>query len=293
MCDQGVAAAATLIARTTGDRKPLGSSLGPPVECAVPVPSNGVAPAARGHTFFIGSMALYAATVFVSAFLLFLVQPIMAKQILPWFGGAANVWTTGLGFFQTTLPLGYAYADLLVRGTSARTQIRVHVLLLALSCIVLPIVPGAHWKPLGTESPSLLILALLAATIGLPYFLLSTTSPLVQAWFARSFPGRSPYRLFALSNLASMLALLGYPIGLAPWVTTRFQSYEWSVAYVVFALLCAACAWFSVRAARPGTEPAQQQNASPADAAPPAGTRQLLWAALAATGSFLLLAGPN
>ena len=238
-------------------------------------------------------MALYAATIFVSAFLLFLVQPIMAKQILPWFGGSANVWTTCLVFFQTTLLLGYAYADLVVRRTSARTQIRIHVALLALSCIVLPIVPGAQWKPIGTESPSLLILALLAATIGLPYFLLSTTSPLVQAWFARSFPGRSPYRLFALSNLASMLALLGYPIGLEPWVTTRFQSYGWSVAYVVFALLCAACGWYSVRAARPGTEPAPQQNASPADAAPPAGTRQLLWAALAATGSFLLLAVTN
>ncbi|HVR94713.1 MAG TPA: fused MFS/spermidine synthase [Casimicrobiaceae bacterium] len=238
-------------------------------------------------------MALYAATIFVSAFLLFLVQPIMAKQILPWFGGSANVWTTCLVFFQTTLLLGYAYADLVVRRTSARTQIRIHVALLALSCIVLPIVPGAQWKPIGTESPSLLILALLAATIGLPYFLLSTTSPLVQAWFARSFPGRSPYRLFALSNLASMLALLGYPIGLEPWVTTRFQSYGWSVAYVVFALLCAACGWFSVRAARPGTEPAPQQNASPADAAPPTGTRQLLWSALAATGSFLLLAVTN
>ncbi|HEV2038911.1 MAG TPA: fused MFS/spermidine synthase [Casimicrobiaceae bacterium] len=238
-------------------------------------------------------MALYTATIFVSAFLLFLVQPIMAKQILPWFGGSANVWTTCLVFFQTTLLLGYAYADLVVRRTSARTQMRIHVALLALSCIVLPIVPGAQWKPIGTESPSLLILALLAATIGLPYFLLSTTSPLVQAWFARSFPGRSPYRLFALSNLASMLALLGYPIGLEPWVTTRFQSYGWSVAYVVFALLCAACGWYSVRAARPGTEPAQQQNASPADAALPAGTRQLLWAALAATGSFLLLAVTN
>jgi hypothetical protein len=238
-------------------------------------------------------MALYAVTIFVSAFLLFLVQPIMAKQILPWFGGSANVWTTCLVFFQTTLLLGYAYADLVVRRTSARTQIRVHVLLLALSCIVLPIVPGAHWKPLGTESPSLLILALLAATIGLPYFLLSTTSPLVQAWFSRSFPGRNPYRLFALSNLASMLALLGYPIGLEPWVTTRFQSYGWSAAYVVFALLCAGCGWFSLRAANLQAEPARQQDASLPDDVPPTGKRQLLWAALAATGSFLLLAITN
>jgi len=238
-------------------------------------------------------MALYAATIFVSAFLLFLVQPIMAKQILPWFGGSANVWTTCLVFFQTTLLLGYGYADLVVRRTSSRTQVRVHVLLLALSCIVLPIVPGAQWKPLGTESPSLLILALLTATIGLPYFLLSTTSPLVQAWFSRSFPGKNPYRLFALSNLASMLALLGYPIGLEPWVTTRFQSYGWSVAYVVFALLCAACGWFSLRAASPEAEPVRQQDASLPDRVPPTGARQLLWATLAATGSFLLLAITN
>jgi hypothetical protein len=238
-------------------------------------------------------MALYAATIFVSAFLLFLVQPIMAKQILPWFGGSANVWTTCLVFFQTTLLLGYAYADLVVRRASAKAQFRIHVALLALSCVVLPIVPGVQWKPLGTESPSLLILALLAATIGLPYFLLSTTGPLVQAWFARSFPGRSPYRLFALSNLASMLALLGYPIGLEPWVATRSQSYGWSAAYVGFVLLCAACAWFSLRPAQTQARRAQGQDASPADEAPPSKARQLLWAVLAATGSFLLLAVTN
>jgi hypothetical protein len=164
--------------------------------------------------------------------------------------------------------------------------------LLIVSCLVLPIVPGVQWKPVGTESPSLLILALLGATVGLPYFLLSTTSPLVQAWFARSFPGKNPYRLFALSNLASMLALLGYPVGLEPWVTTRLQSYGWSAAYAGFALLCAACGWFSQR-------PPRERGESAADIVPtaaatsPATMRQLLWAALAATGSFLLLATTN
>jgi MFS family permease/SAM-dependent methyltransferase len=238
-------------------------------------------------------MALYAATIFVSAFLLFLVQPIMAKQILPWFGGSANVWTTCLVFFQTTLLLGYAYADLIVRRTSARKQVGVHVALLVVSCLVLPIVPGVQWKPVGTESPSLLILALLSATVGLPYFLLSTTSPLVQAWFARSFPGRNPYRLFALSNLASMLALLGYPIALEPWVTTRFQSNGWSLAYIGFALLCAACGWFSLRPSRRHGESVAAETLSAEIDAPPAKARQLLWAALAATGSFLLLAATN
>ena len=134
---------------------------------------------------------LYAATIFVSAFLLFLVQPIMAKQILPWFGGSANVWTTCLVFFQTTLLLGYAYADLVVRRTSGANSVsnprRVAGLELHRACRSCPALNGSR---LGTESPSLLILALLAATIGLPYFLLSTTSPLVQAWSARSFQVR-------------------------------------------------------------------------------------------------------
>src|SRR5437867_8724353 len=150
------------------------------------------------------AMLLYALTIFCSAFLLFLVQPIMAKQILPLFGGSEAVWTTCLVFFQTTLLLGYAYADGIVRNLSARRQLGLHVALLALSCLVLPIVPGSQWKPLGTENPSLLILGLLTATIGLPYFLLSTTCPLVQAWFARRIPGQRRSPSFALSNFASI-----------------------------------------------------------------------------------------
>ena len=196
-------------------------------------------------------MLLYAATIFVSAFLLFLVQPVVAKQILPWFGGSAAVWTTCLVFFQTALLAGYAYSDFVVRRLRAHTQIKIHTLLLIASVAVLPIIPDAHWKPTGTETPSWLILGLLSATIGLPYFLLSTTSPLVQVWYARARPGASPYRLFALSNLASMLALAGYPFALEPWVTTRMQSYGWSAIYLLFVLLCAACAWYSLRTPPP------------------------------------------
>lgn len=239
-------------------------------------------------------MPLYAITIFCSAFLLFLVQPIMAKQILPWFGGSANVWTTCLVFFQLVLLLGYAYSDLVARRLLPRVQLRVHVVLLALSCLLLPIVPAAHWKPMGDESPALLILGLLALTVGLPYFLLSTTSPLVQSWFARRFPGRSPYRLFALSNLASMLALAGYPFALEPWVTTRVQSYGWSAGYLLFVLLCAACAWYSLRAGTAsGAETASTPVSAPAADNAPTGGRQLLWVTLAATGSFLLLAVTN
>jgi branched-subunit amino acid ABC-type transport system permease component len=139
-------------------------------------------------------MALYAATIFVSAFLLFLVQPVVAKEILPWFGGSAAVWTTCLVFFQTALLAGYAYSDLVVRRLSARAQLKLHTVLLLVSLAMLPIIPETHWKPAGTESPSWLILGLLSGTIGLPYFLLSTTSPLVQVWYSRARPGASPYR---------------------------------------------------------------------------------------------------
>jgi SAM-dependent methyltransferase len=246
-------------------------------------------------------MLLYAATIFASAFLLFLVQPVMAKQILPWFGGSATVWTTCLVFFQTTLLAGYAYADWTVRRLAPRRSLAVHVALLVVSLAVLPIVPAAHWKPLGSENPSWLILGMLAGTIGLPYFLLSTTSPLVQVWFARRFPAASPYRLFALSNFASMLALLGYPFLLEPWTATRAQAWGWSAGYVLFAALCAAAGYRSLRTgpairASEGWQAPSTDLAPPVEHAgdePPSPARQLLWCALAATASILLLAVSN
>src|SRR5215813_8921093 len=151
-------------------------------------------------------MFLYATTIFLSAFLLFLVQPVIAKQILPWFGGAAAVWAICLVFFQTVLLFGYAYADWTTRRLTPRQQAAVHIVLLVVSLALLPIIPDGRWKPGEDAEPTLLILGLLAATVGLPYFLLSTTSPLVQAWFWQRFSHAAPYRLFALSNFASLLA---------------------------------------------------------------------------------------
>ncbi|MCC6194233.1 MAG: fused MFS/spermidine synthase [Burkholderiales bacterium] len=235
-------------------------------------------------------MPLFALTIFTSAFLLFLVQPIIAKQILPWFGGSAAVWATCLVFFQTTLLLGYAYADFVVRRLRPRTQVKLHVALLVVSLATLPIVPAALFKPIGTENPIFLILGLLVATIGLPYFLLSTTSPLVQAWFARRFPGRNPYRLFALSNLASLLALLGYPLVLEPWIATHAQAWGWSLAYGLVVGLVGAAAFASLKGAN---DAAAADNAATAGEPPPAVARQILWCALAATGSLLLLAVSN
>ena len=240
-------------------------------------------------------MLLHAATIFFSAFLLFLVQPILAKQILPWFGGAAIVWTLCMVFFQLVLLLGYAYAHWLTSRVRADRQAWVHLALLAASLAFLPILPDAGWKPAGDDNPVVRILLLLFATIGLPYFLLSSTSPLVQAWFARRFPGRSPYRLFALSNFASMLALVGYPFLLEPWVVTRAQAWGWSAGYVLFVGLCAAAGIASLRdpAVAASADAGSPATALPEDDTPPTLGRQGLWIALAATGSFLLLAVSN
>ena len=205
-------------------------------------------------------MPLYAATIFLSAFLLFLVQPLLAKQILPWFGGTAVVWTTCMVFFQFVLLLGYAYSHWITTRLAPRTQAALHIALLVVSLVFLPMAPEAVWKPTGAENPVALILVLLFATVGLPYFMLSSTSPLLQAWFAREFSGTSPYRLFALSNFASMLALLGYPFLIEPRFDNPGQSLGWSAGYAGFVLLCAGLAWKA--RALPDREPSDSPSAT-------------------------------
>src|SRR5207302_10408662 len=196
----------------------------------------------------------YATTIFLSSFLLFLVQPIIAKQILPWFGGSAGVWTTCLVFFQSVLLAGYAYADWTTR-LGSRRQAYLHVALLAVSLACLPIIASSSWKPQGSEEPVLRILLLLGATIGLPYFLLSTTTPLLQAWYWRRFQSAVPYRLFALSNFASLLALLGFPLFFEPAFDLKQLGWAWSFAYAAFAVLCAGVALASANGAN-GAQPA-------------------------------------
>jgi SAM-dependent methyltransferase len=227
---------------------------------------------------------LYAVTILLSAFLLFQVQPIIAKMILPWFGGSAAVWTTCMLFFQLLLVGGYAYSHWSIRVLKPRTQTLVHLAFLAVAIAALPILPDASWKPHGEADPSLRILGLLAASVGLPYFLLATTSPLVQAWYARAEHGAMPYRLYALSNLGSMLALVTYPFVFEPWLPTRAQALGWSGAFVVFALSCGALAW------RSRTAPAEIPAAADGAAAPPSPGDYALWAGLAAAASILLLA---
>jgi SAM-dependent methyltransferase len=229
------------------------------------------------------NMALYATTVFLSAFLLFQVQPLVAKIILPWFGGSAAVWTVCMLFFQVLLLLGYFYAHGSIRWQTPSRQRLVHWVLLAAALAVLPLAPSETWKPKGgDDDPTLRILALLAATIGLPYLLLSTTGPLAQAWFARERPGVSPYRLFALSNLGSMLALVSYPLLVEPFAPMRWQTAAWSIGFAAFALLCATLAWRNSRAG-----PAAEELAT---APKPGAAIRSLWVALPACASMLLLA---
>jgi hypothetical protein len=233
------------------------------------------------------------AVVALSAFLLFLVQPLIAKQILPWFGGSSAVWTTCMLFFQATLLLGYAYADVTPRALGPRNQPRAHIVVALLCLLVLPILAPEALKPLGSEEPISRILMLLAVTIGLPYLLLSTTSPLIQSYFARLNPGRDPYRLFALSNAASLAALVAYPAVIEPFVGVRAQAWGWSIAFALYVVLLAALAW-RVSRTDVAASPVNEAVAFEAlDAAPPSGINQLRWIALSAAGSMLLLAVSN
>ena len=241
----------------------------------------------------LGPPLLFAATIFSSAFLLFLVQPIVAKQILPWFGGAAGVWAVCMVFFQLLLLAGYAYADALVRRVGARTQAAVHAALLVASLATLPIVASERWKPVEASEPTLAILGLLAATIGLPYFLLSTTGPLLQAWLARAPWGLRVYRYFSLSNLASLLALLAYPVALEPWAPLRGQALGWSIGYAAFVLLCLGATLVALRLQPRPRSAAVAAAPTPAVDAAHGWRTQALWLALPALGSWLLLAVTN
>ena len=194
-----------------------------------------------------------AATIFVSAFLLFQVQPLVSKSILPWFGGTPAVWTTCMLFFQTLLFGGYLYAHLSQRFLRPKLQAVVHLGLIVAALLLLRVIPSESWKPTDNNHPVVQILLLLAASVGVPYFVLSSTGPLVQAWYARAFPGRIPYRLYALSNVGSLLALLSYPFLVERIWDLPLQASVWSWGFVAYAALCAYAAvsvWMLLRRER-------------------------------------------
>ncbi len=249
-------------------------------------------------------MLQYALAIFLGAFLLFQVQPLIAKFILPWFGGGPAVWTACMLFFQVLLLAGYAYAHLLRTKLPQRKQAIIHVALLVAALATLPIIP--RWKPDPASDPTWGILLLLAASVGLPYLMLATTSPLLQAWFSVAQPGRSPYRLYALSNLGSLLALVSYPFLVEPTFALRTQGILWSVAFGLFAIVGAWCAWRTPGARGPAEVPKPDDRAQAAEGegqaaegkveepeGPPGVGTRLLWVALTACGSLMLLAVTN
>src|ERR1700730_7302815 len=251
------------------------------------------------------SLQPYWFSIFLGAFLLFAVQLLLGKYFLPWFGGTPAMWTTCMFFFQTLLVAGYAYAHTLASWFSPRTQSYLHSALLFSSLVMLafmaakwgtPITPSVSWRPHSSDHPVWRLTVLLAISAGPPYFVLSSTGPLLQSWFTRTHPGRTPYRLYALSNLGSLLALLSDPFLVEPWFSLRTQARLWSGGFLVYALVCAYCALRMGRtSASPKTSPRAAGGSADVDsvpARPPIGT-YLLWLSLAACASVMLLATTN
>src|SRR5678816_597 len=259
----------------------------------------------RGEGLFWWS----AINILTSAFLLFQVQPIISKTILPWFGGSPAVWTTCVLFFQVLLLGRYAYAHVLTTYSSPLWQGRIHAALLAIAVLTLPIVPGDFWKPTDGNLPALRILMLLAAKVGAPYFLLSSSGPLLQSWFALVYPGRVPYRLYALSNIGSLGALLSYPFLFEPLLSVNAQGWLWSLAFALFALMAGGLGimvWkiaseMEIEVASRSTEPTSAKSTSPESKMQPLVTpgdepawyRQMNWVFLTALASMSLLAITN
>jgi hypothetical protein len=231
---------------------------------------------------------LFAATIFLAATLLFLVQPMIARMVLPQFGGSPAVWTTCMLFFQVLLLAGYAYAHLTWRMLGWKVQVFLHLLLLLVPCAVLPISVSTAWAPEGSAEPSVLLLGLLLVSVGAPFFVVASSSPLLQAWYAALGGGtsRDPYWLYAASNAGSLAALLGYPVAVQPALTLRAQSTVWGWAYIGLVVLFGACALAVLRAPAAWGDPAPKPNSSER---PPSPGQKARWTAFAFVPSSLML----
>jgi hypothetical protein len=238
----------------------------------------------------------FGAAICVGAFLLFQIQLILGKYILPWFGGMPSVWTSCMLVFQVLLLIGYLYAHVLTTYVPRKIQNGLHLALLGVSLVLLvwlalrwktPITPGVDWKPSPTDPPTWKIIQLLTASVAFPFFLLSTTGPLIQKWFARANPGVSPYRLYALSNVGSLLGLLTYPFLIEPTLTIRAQAWVWCAVYALYAGACAYCS----RLGPVKEDPFEEVICSVS--APPSNWIRALWVGLPACASVMLLATTN
>jgi hypothetical protein len=245
------------------------------------------------------ALPFYWVSISLGAFLLFAVQLILGKYLLPWFGGTPALWTTCMFFFQALLLAGYCYAHALANWFSARLQSVVHAVVIFAALLWLAVMalrwhsfllPPQAWRPQGSDRPIWNVTVLLFLSIGLPYLVLSSTGPLLQSWFARTQATRSPYRLYALSNFGSLVALLSYPIAIEPWLSLRSQAYIWSVAFLIYAIGCSYCAWQarnSEHLSRVAETPAVQNVLKPNLG------KRLFWMGLAACSCLMFLATTN
>src|SRR6516225_6964424 len=241
----------------------------------------------------------FALTIFLSAFLLFQVQLLLGKGILPLFGGAPAVWTACVLVFQLLFLAGYGYSHGLASWIPLRRQILVHGILLAISAVYLallgyvratPIGPVANWRPQPMANPTWTIIEYLISAIGPPFFLLSATRPLMQHWFAQGAPKRSPYRLYALSNAGSLVGLLTYPFLLEWLFTIRHQAWLWSSGYLLFTALCATIALRLPRQASEGPAVTPEEHTV---SGRPKAIRFLLWLAFSSCSTVILLSSTN
>ncbi|MCI0555449.1 MAG: ferrichrome ABC transporter permease, partial [Anaerolineae bacterium] len=243
-------------------------------------------------------MTLFAVSIFLSAFLLFQIQPMIGKFILPWFGGTPAVWSTVMLFFQVLLTGGYAYAYWLIGRVRSHQQKIIHISLITSSIVLLaflsliwtsPITPDSSWKPDDVSVPVLDIFKLLIVSVGLPYFILASNGPLMQAWFSRIFPDQSYARLYALSNVGSLLGLLAYPVLIEPTLSLRSQGWTWAIGFVLFGFLAS---WVAIRSGR-AAPLAKPITASTKLTTSPSIALMSLWIILSATASLFLLSVTN
>jgi hypothetical protein len=234
-------------------------------------------------------LLVYTAAIFVSALLLFSVQPLFTKMVLPRLGGSPAVWSVAMVFFQSLLLAGYAYAHLLMQSRSRALPIAVHLVLLAVALLTLPLSIASGWGEPPTSGYAFWLLGLFAVSIGLPFFALAANNPLLQAWFVRTgHPAApDPYFLYASSNIGSFLALLSYPVLLEPMFALRTQNLIWTIGYGVLVLLIAGCGLLLMRSpAQAAVDLQAERTQSPA----PAWSLRARWIFLAAVPSGLLIA---
>ena len=239
---------------------------------------------------------VFGLTIFISALLIFQIQPIVARFLLPWFGGSPSVWSSCMVFFQIGLLSGYGYAFTLSRFFTSNKQVLIHITLLVLSILWLPIKQSIVSNEMSfVETPSWTIIKLLFSSVGLPYILLSSTGPLLQHWFAERFPNRSAYRLYSLSNVGSITGLLIYPFVIEPNFGLEEQRAIWGLLYGLVILCCAFTSWSLYKYGKNQIKVKSSPDLRPnsVDAIKLRTIDLILWILLAACGTILLLSATN